>query len=62
MHAAYFRPGGVHQDLPAGMLDRIRGAALPPAIDDLERLVTENRTSSASARSTSAVSGDDAIA
>ena len=23
MHAAYFRPGGVHQDLPAGLLDDI---------------------------------------
>jgi NADH-quinone oxidoreductase subunit D len=26
MHAAYFRPGGVHLDLPAGMMAFTRGA------------------------------------
>ena len=25
LHAAYFRPGGVHQDMPAGMADDIYG-------------------------------------
>ncbi|MCH8809365.1 MAG: NADH-quinone oxidoreductase subunit D [Proteobacteria bacterium] len=45
LHAAYFRPGGVHQDLPAGLLEDIatfcRG--FPQHIDDLETLLTENR-------------------
>ncbi len=45
MHAAYFRPGGVHLDLPAGLLEDIatfcRG--FPQHIDDLETLLTENR-------------------
>ena len=45
LHAAYFRPGGVHQDLPAGLLDDIRKYCdrLPKVIDDLEKLLSENR-------------------
>jgi NADH-quinone oxidoreductase subunit D len=44
-HAAYFRPGGVHQDLPAGLADDILAWAeqFPSKIDDLERLLTQNR-------------------
>jgi NADH-quinone oxidoreductase subunit D len=45
MHAAYFRPGGVHQDLPPGLVDDI-GAFCDPFLkvcDDLERLLTDNR-------------------
>ncbi len=45
MHAAYIRPGGVGQDLPAGLLeDIIRFAAgFPQILDDSEELLTENR-------------------
>jgi NADH-quinone oxidoreductase subunit D len=45
LHAAYFRPGGVHQDLPAGLADDIAAwnARFPKVIDDLEHLLTENR-------------------
>ncbi len=45
MHAAYFRPGGVHQDLPAGLLDDIAAFCerYPRHIDDLETLLTDNR-------------------
>ncbi|WP_300298979.1 NADH-quinone oxidoreductase subunit D [Ferrovibrio sp.] len=45
MHAAYFRPGGVHQDLPRGMDEEIV-KYLPrmlKVIDDIEGLLTENR-------------------
>ena len=44
-HAAYFRPGGVHQDLPAGLIDDILKWAekFPPYIDDVEELLNENR-------------------
>ncbi|MGL4371484.1 MAG: NADH-quinone oxidoreductase subunit D [Alphaproteobacteria bacterium] len=44
-HAAYFRPGGVHLDLPAGLLDDIAAFAerFPKLIDDMEELLTENR-------------------
>ncbi len=45
MHAAYFRPGGVHQDLPDGLADDIMAFAdaFPAHIDDIEGLLTENR-------------------
>jgi NADH-quinone oxidoreductase subunit D len=45
MHAAYIRPGGVHQDLPAGLLEEISEFAenFPKCIDDLDSLLTENR-------------------
>ncbi len=45
MHAAYFRVGGVHQDLPAGLTDDIAEWAekFPAVIDDIENLLTENR-------------------
>jgi NADH-quinone oxidoreductase subunit D len=45
LHAAYFRPGGVHQDIPAGMAERIRAWAnnFPNFIRDLEALLNENR-------------------
>ncbi len=45
LHAAYFRPGGVHQDLPAGLLDDIATFCdlYPALIDDFETLLTDNR-------------------
>ena len=45
MHAAYFRPGGVHQDLPQQLIDDI-GAFCDPflkAIEDIDALLTGNR-------------------
>ncbi|KQW81689.1 NADH dehydrogenase [Devosia sp. Root413D1] len=45
MHAAYFRPGGVHQDLPQALIDDI-GAFCDPfllVLDNLEKLLTGNR-------------------
>ncbi len=45
LHANYFRPGGVHQDLPPALIDDIDRwiDAFPRATKDLEALVTENR-------------------
>ena len=45
MHAAYFRVGGVHQDLPAGLIEDITDwvEKFPAVIDDIENLLTENR-------------------
>ncbi len=45
LHANYFRPGGVHQDLPPDLIDDI-GAFCDPflqVLDDIEGLLTENR-------------------
>jgi len=44
-HAAYFRPGGVHQDLPENLEEKIFNYLnkFPNFIDDLETLLTENR-------------------
>ncbi|ALN73405.1 NADH-quinone oxidoreductase subunit D [Aureimonas sp. AU20] len=45
LHAAYFRPGGVHQDLDARLVDDI-GAWCDPflkALADIDELLTENR-------------------
>ena len=45
LHAAYFRPGGVHQDLPDALLNDIEewATAFPKVLDDLDGLLTENR-------------------
>ena len=45
MHAAYFRPGGVHQDLPQKLIDDI-GVFCDhhtKVLDDIEGLLTDNR-------------------
>ena len=44
-HANYFRAGGVHQDLPDGLLEKINNFCLsfPKVVDDMETLLTENR-------------------
>ena len=45
LHAAYFRPGGVHQDLPDGLLDDIDAWCDPflSVVDDIDQLLTDNR-------------------
>jgi NADH-quinone oxidoreductase subunit D len=45
MHAAYFRVGGVHQDLPGKLIDDIEAFCDPflRVCDDLESLLTDNR-------------------
>lgn len=45
MHSAYFRPGGVHQDLPEGMLDKIDKFVdnFKVILADVESLLTDNR-------------------
>lgn len=45
MHAAYFRIGGVHQDLPEGLLDDIYlfATQFKYRLDEIEELLTNNR-------------------
>ncbi|MBC92412.1 MAG: NADH-quinone oxidoreductase subunit D [Rhodospirillaceae bacterium] len=45
LHAAYFRPGGVHQDIPDNLASDIFEfcKTFPKFIDDMEELLTENR-------------------
>ena len=45
LHAAYFRPGGVHQDLPDDLLNDIEAwaEAFPQVMADIDGLLTENR-------------------
>lgn len=45
LHANYFRPGGVHQDMPAGLAEDMYEYAvqIPAFLNDLEELLTENR-------------------
>ncbi len=45
LHANYFRPGGVHQDLPIALIDDIEAWAhqFPEKLDDIDGLLTENR-------------------
>ncbi|MBL0849064.1 MAG: NADH-quinone oxidoreductase subunit D [Candidatus Liberibacter ctenarytainae] len=45
MHAAYFRPGGVHQDIPPSLVEDIGywSDSFPKVLDDINNLLTENR-------------------
>jgi NADH-quinone oxidoreductase subunit D len=45
MHAAYIRPGGIHQDLPQQLVDDIEAFCDPflKVVDDIEGLLTDNR-------------------
>ncbi len=45
LHAAFFRPGGVHQDMPAGLAEDILEfcETFPKVMGDIEQLVTDNR-------------------
>ena len=45
LHANYFRPGGVHQDLTPALIDDIEkwAIAFPAICDDIEGLITDNR-------------------
>nr|WP_319250375.1 NADH-quinone oxidoreductase subunit D [uncultured Celeribacter sp.] len=45
LHSAYFRPGGVHQDLPPDLIDDIDAWAdqFPKKLDDIHELLTDNR-------------------
>lgn len=45
LHANYFRPGGVHRDMPAGLAEDIQSffTKFPQHLDDMENLLTDNR-------------------
>ncbi|BBK37372.1 NADH-quinone oxidoreductase subunit D [Allostella sp. ATCC 35155] len=45
LHAAYFRPGGVTSDMPAGLAEDIHAYCdrVSKVIDDLDNLLTDNR-------------------
>ena len=64
LHAAYFRPGGVHQDLSQNLLDEIHQFAMrfPTTINDIENLVTNNRIFKQRTVDIGVISAKDAIA
>ncbi|HEX8480842.1 MAG TPA: NADH-quinone oxidoreductase subunit D [Allosphingosinicella sp.] len=65
MHANYFRPGGVHQDVPAGLLEEIGAwcdSKLLPMFEDSLSLVVDNRIFKQRNVDISTVSKEDAIA
>ncbi|USI71752.1 NADH-quinone oxidoreductase subunit D [Sphingomonas morindae] len=65
MHANYFRPGGVHQDVPLALLTDIGDwldSRLSPLFEDAIRLVADNRIFKQRNVDIGTVSRDDAIA
>ena len=62
-HAAYFRPGGVHQDMPESMEEKLNDhfQTLPKFIDDLENLLTNNRILRQRSVDIGVISKDEAI-
>jgi NADH-quinone oxidoreductase subunit D len=64
LHAAYFRPGGVSQDMPAGLADDMMKFVehFPKILDDIETLLTENRIFKQRTVDIGVVSKDDALA
>jgi len=63
LHAAYYRPGGVHQDLPPGLVEYIGKWAdnFPKIIDDIDSLLSENRIFKQRLVDISPVKADDAL-
>jgi NADH-quinone oxidoreductase subunit D len=63
MHANYFRPGGVAREMPAGLAEDIRAwmASFPKVLDDIERLLNENRIFRQRTVDIGVVSADEAI-
>ncbi len=64
LHANYVRPGGVRQDMPAGLADDMMAwcEAFPPVLDDIEGILTENRIFKQRNVDIGVISADDAIA
>lgn len=62
-HSAYFRPGGVHQDLPKGLLEDILAwtKTFPKYVDDTEGMLTENRIWKQRTVDIGVVNADDAM-
>jgi len=64
MHAAYFRPGGVAQDLPKGLEEDIREfitGRFPKLMDDVQRMLSDNRIFKQRTVDIGAISGEEAI-
>ncbi len=63
LHSAYFRPGGVHLDMPAGLEDDIYKfiETFPKVLDDAEGLLTENRIFKQRTVDIGIISAEDAI-
>merc|ERR1712079_761860 len=63
MHAAYVRPGGVHQDIPIGLLDDIYEfiTKFSERLDEVEDLVTDNRLWRARTTDVGVISSEDAL-
>ena len=65
MHSAWFRPGGVHQDVPQALLDDISAwldKRLPELFDDAMSLVVDNRIFKQRNVDIATVSKEDALA
>lgn len=63
LHAAYVRPGGVSQDLPAGLLDDIYmwATQFGDRIDEVEEMLTDNRIWKLRTVDVGTISADDAL-
>merc|ERR1719346_154191 len=63
MHAAYIRPGGVHQDIPIGLLDDIYEfiTKFSERLDEVEDLITDNRLFKQRVIDIGVISAEDAV-
>ncbi|GMG38331.1 unnamed protein product [Ambrosiozyma monospora] len=63
IHAAYFRPGGVSQDLPFGLLDDIHMfcTQFGDRLDEVEELLTDNRIWKQRTQNVGIVTAEDAL-
>merc|ERR1719479_390411 len=63
MHAAYIRPGGVHQDIPIGLMDDIYEfiSKFSERLDEVEDLCTNNRVWIQRTTDIGVISAEDAL-